>query len=467
MAFPRTGNTDYNRMMSLKTSQYDALICRAETQNRDNGGKPSKEEAVYYRDAAKVCEEIRDMNRSQRAVYNSWDGRAKDCRERMEEIMIALNPALAAPPAPAAAPASPFMQQTAPPPAARPAAQAAPAAPAAPVGGEAKPGRGVPKTTASGFTTYNAVKDVPADTIESWYKAQPAKGFESVSGMQELKERLMEVADNVGWTKTDEALGTSPVKTLFFYGPPGTGKSYIINAFAHELMDQGYKFLKLVGGDIHASLVGVAEKIVKIAFQEAVDNAPCILFIDEFDDVCLDRSLPGVEGHEKRLTVAFLQAYDALLAAQAPVILIGATNHPMKVDEAMLSRIVLMRMPLPDKPMRLEYFGDKFSLYTLEGLTIDDMAEMTDNYSFRDLSKVLNHVAERMKALGKEQFSVMDANGELDREASDARIADALKSGDLKLSRELFETALQTCPPSNNDKIMEELAEFEDRMNRL
>ncbi len=465
MAFGKMmGSTDYNKSMSLKTSQYDALICRAETLHRDNGNKPSKEEAICYRDAAKICEEIRDMNRSQRAVYSSWEGRAQDCLEMMEEIMVALNPALAVPQAPVSE--MPNMMQNAPAPAVRPAAPV----PAAPQGNaaEAKPGRGVPKTTASGFVTYNAVKDVPADTIESWYQPQPSSGFEGVSGMEDLKKRLMEVADNIGWTKTDETLGTSPVKTLFFYGPPGTGKSYIINAFAYELMEKGYKFIKLVGGDIHASLVGVAEKVVKIAFQEAADNAPCILFIDEFDDVCLDRSLPGVEGHEKRLTVAFLQAYDALLASQCPVILIGATNHPMKVDEAMLSRIDLMRMPLPDYEMRLVYFQDKYKTYVLEeGLTPEVMADVTDNYSFRDLMKVQNHIAERMKSIGKERYSVENEEGKLDMQKSDERIAEAIKSGELKLTREVFDAAIKARPASNNDKIMEELEEFERRMSGI
>lgn len=447
MAFSNIGNTDYNRTMSLKSGQYDALICKAETQNRDNGGRPSKEEAICYRDAAKICEEIRDLNRSQRAVYTSWDGRAQECCRKMEEIMIALNPSLANPPEKVLV-SNPAVQITPP-----------------PYVSKKSPAGNITEKNSSSFTTRNAVKDVPADVIESWYKPQPLKGFESVSGMNELKERLMEIADNVGWIETDEALGTSPVKTLFFYGPPGTGKSYIINSFAHELMNQGYKFIKLVGGDIHASLVGVAEKIVKIAFQEAVDNSPCILFIDEFDDVCIDRSMPGVEGHEKRLTVAFLQAYDALIASQKPVILIGATNHPMKVDEAMLSRIVLIRMPLPDYPMRLDFFNDKLSIYTFEGyLATEYMAEITENYSFRDLSKIIEFIGERMKKLGKERYSVTDENGNFVREKSDKLVAAAIKNGTLKLTKELFDSALDSCPPSCNDKIMEELADFEKNM---
>ena len=299
--------------------------------------------------------------------------------------------------------------------------------------------------------------------MKSW------QGFDDVTGMESLKERLIRETSQVGWTRVDNQLKISPVQSYFFYGPPGTGKTFLIRAFAHEMMekDENFHFIQLKGGDIHASLVGVAEKTVQIAFQEAVDNEPCLIFIDEIENVCVSRGKSSAEGHATRLTVAFLEAYNILLDSGKRVIFMGATNHPGQVDEAMMDRIKLIKVPLPDEPARKNYFTKAFENLVLEdGFTIDDMVDASDNYSYRDLNRLSESIAFTMKDALIADYRVFDEDGKLDQDASDLAASKALAAGEVLLTRAMFEQTQKENPPSDKSRIREELREFEERTAR-
>ncbi|MCD7760205.1 MAG: ATP-binding protein, partial [Clostridiales bacterium] len=283
--------------------------------------------------------------------------------------------------------------------------------------------------------------------------------------MEDLKAQLIDEAATFGYNRTDEMLEIDLLQSYLFYGPPGTGKTFLIEAFAHKMMDEfGFKFIQLNGGDIHASLVGVAEKTVNIAFQEAIDNAPCIFFIDEVEGVCVGRSSGKAEGHEKRLTVAFLEAYSMLKESGKRVVFMGATNHPGQVDEAWMDRIKKkMRIPLPSEEAREFYFAHKFGSLMLEdGFTFGDMAADTDNYSYRDLDSLRDTMAVRMKKQAIDACAVYDADGKVDPEQTDLAVSEALENGDVRLTRALFDATRAELPPSDKTKIRKELEEFEE-----
>ena len=122
-------------------------------------------------------------------------------------------------------------------------------------------------------------------------------------------------------------------------------------------MKSDYKYLKLCGADILSRFVGDGEKVVKRLFEEARDNAPCIVFVDEIDGVCKDRNLPNLPEYSRTLTTAFLEGYNSIIETTLkseenqepkPIIFIGATNYPGLVDNAMMDRVELLRVPLPD-----------------------------------------------------------------------------------------------------------------------
>ena len=145
-----------------------------------------------------------------------------------------------------------------------------------------------------------------------------------------------------------------------------------------------------MGSDILSRYVGEAEKIITRLFEEAEKNAPCIVFIDEVDGVCKNRSQPNLPEYAASLTTAFLTGYNRINSSDKPIIFIGATNYPNQVDNAMLDRVELVRVPFPDTDARESAFRRQFSkLITLEdGFTFEDIADATATYNFRDIDRL-------------------------------------------------------------------------------
>ena len=433
----------YIQTMDEKTTRYTNLVRRAERINRDQNGKPSKEEANFYYEASKVCDEIMNMNLSQRAVYEQWRYRKLDCEENIKRITDILAPA---PPTPAPDRAEQKIQSRE----------------------KNMPDSQPTGKSKSGFTTNYATKEVPAEMIEKWFQDASGTGFEKIIGRTDLKERLMNEAANVGWDKVDAVLGINSVQCYFLYGPQGTGKTYLINAFASELKKKGFNFMQLTGSDIHNSYVGMAEKIVATAFAVAVEKEPCLIFMDEIDTLCAGKDSKA-EGHEKRLTNAFLEAYNKFKGSGKRLIFMGATNHPGSVEEAMLDRITLIKIPLPTEEDRKVYFDrmvknseTEAQLTLEEGFTTEEMAAVTDNHSYRDLDHLRDSMLSKLKAQVIAKYRVLDPEGNVDQKATDERASKAIVDGEIVLTRAIFEQAQKENPPSDKTKIRQELKEFEE-----
>lgn len=300
--------------------------------------------------------------------------------------------------------------------------------------------------------------DIPDEDVASWFKDAPKHSFKDVAGMNPVKEQLRECIKDAHMAKLKEYLQIPNLSSYFFIGPPGCGKTYIIRAFAHELMDKDYKFLSLVGSDILSRFVGEAEKIVTRLFEEAEKNAPCIVFIDEIDGVCKNRSLPNLPEYAASITTAFLTGYNQISASDKPIIFIGATNYPNQVDNAMLDRVELIRIPFPDKEARTHAFKMRFSsILTLDqDITFEDMAEMTDTYNYRDIDRLINKLKYMIvKKLSKDYSSNEEA------------AIDALSSGSFKVDRAMFTAAKNGCLPTPKDSIIKALDEWEESFNNM
>lgn len=320
------------------------------------------------------------------------------------------------------------------------------------------------------FKTKNANADVSAETIRSWYQKdlEHLRGFEDLVGMDELRQRLMDEAASIGWDLIDKDLHISPVQSYFLYGPPGTGKTTFINAFAKEMSKQGFRYIKLTGSQIHNSLVGVAEKIVTAAFDEAIDAAPCVIFIDEVEGVCANRSSSNTASHEKRLTNAFLEARNKMMNCGKRIIFFGATNHPSDVDPAMLDSVKLLYLPLPDEKSRESYFQYVYrNLPPEEGFSYGEMAAQTDNCSFREMGMLVSAVTTAIKQQVIRDYRVLEEAGEVDQKKTDEAAHAALSAKEVKLSRELFEAKLREYPPKDKSAVFESLKAFDGSLAGL
>lgn len=438
------GGTSFSKLMNEKIEMYKSLTLRAEMINRDNDGKPTVQEAERYAEASKVCEEIMNLNLSERATYEKWCRNLRDCEEKVRQIADILAPV----PEPQSAEEAYETQQT-----------------NCGTGKKVKVSNNkAEQKVESDFHTKNATKEVPAETIKKWYKEKPKHGLKDVVGMEKQKRLLEREAANLGWDRTDDALSISPTQRYFFYGPPGSGKTYLIEAFAHEMIEKGFSFIQLVGGEVHQSLVGVGEKTVQIAFQEAIDNAPSVIFIDEVENVCSTRGGANTQGHERRLTVAFLEALNNMKNSGKRIVFLGATNYPSQVDGAMRDRTHMVPVPLPNEEARAMYFKDQKELGVLpleDGLTYEYMADMTDNFSYRDMDRITDAIKIEAREIAIKKNTVLDENGNVDRKKSDIAASEAIKRGEVVITRDWFDQTRKDNPPSNKTEILEELLAFE------
>lgn len=445
--------SDLNRLVN----EYRGKIGRAESLKMDYQLNPKRsllvEQCQCYKDAADICGRLAQLYSHKEQDRNEWLENQADAERQMRRIVsLATNRPLPEEPdyfagmAPKVPEASnPFANKqptAAPQGGAQPQAQAQPQPqrPAAPKGKKAP--------------SPDGISD---EVVESWFRESPKHGFEAVAGMEDLVRQLRNYVRNVAAAKVKEHMGVGRIHSFFLYGPPGCGKTFVIKAFVHELMKQGYSYMFLTGGDIHNSLVGEAEKRVERAFLEAQRHAPCILFIDEIDSVCRNRSTPNIPNHAMATTTAFLNGYNNLVDSNENVIFIGATNYPNMVDAAMLDRVKMIQVPLPDLKAKANRFrmGLEGKVHNEPGFTYEDMADAADNYSYRDFGRLF---AELTDAMTEELTPIYGEDGDA--------MVNALTSGDYLLTRELFNKVLSAYHPSKKDEIIRSLDAWDDNIQK-
>lgn len=407
-------DNDYIRKMQTKENLCLAYMRQADDEFDRNGGKPSKEQCKLLQQAAYLRFEMARMSVGEERLYQQR--KLQELNRQIRDIARQIDPELAK-----------RME-------------------AANSQDKGKPqDKPVPGN-----------KSVDPAEVTGWFKEAPKQSFADVSGMTELKEQLRGCIQDLRIAELKAYLKMKQIHSFFFYGPPGCGKTYIIKAFAHELMDKDYKFLSLEGSDILSKYVGDAEKIVAQVFEEAQKNAPCIVFFDEVDGVCKSRSLPDLPNYAASLTTAFLTGYNRIDESEKPIIFIGATNYPRQVDNAMLDRVELIRVPLPDADARAAKFArDLEGLVPLEdGLTYARMAQETETYNYRDIDRLIA----KMKTMMVKQL--MKDYG------TEAKALAALKAGEYKISVALFDEARHSCLPTPKDGILREIDQWEEQIKR-
>ena len=165
-------------------------------------------------------------------------------------------------------------------------------------------------------------------------KESPKVTFADVAGADEAVEELHEIKDFLKDPARFQAVGARIPKGVLLYGPPGTGKTLLARAVAGEA---GVPFYSISGSDFVEMFVGVGASRVRDLFEQAKQNAPAIIFVDEIDAVGRHRGAGLGGGHDERE-----QTLNQLLVemdgfdVKTNVILIAATNRPDILDPALL-----------------------------------------------------------------------------------------------------------------------------------
>ena len=226
-------------------------------------------------------------------------------------------------------------------------------------------------------------------------KDMPKTTFSDVAGADEAVEELYEIKDFLQNPTRYQALGAKIPKGVLLYGPPGTGKTLLARAVAGEA---GVPFFTISGSDFVEMFVGVGASRVRDLFEQAKNNSPCIIFVDEIDAVGRQRGAGLGGGHDEREQTLnqLLVEMDGFGDRQG-IILIAATNRPDILDPALLrpgrfdrqipvgnpdmaGRRAILRVHAKGKPIDSD-------------ADLDGLAKRTPGMSGADLANVVNEAA--------------------------------------------------------------------------
>ncbi|CAE6518158.1 unnamed protein product, partial [Rhizoctonia solani] len=205
------------------------------------------------------------------------------------------------------------------------------------------------------------------------------------------------------------------VTGALFFGPPGTGKTHLARAIAKE---SGSRMISVKPSDILNKWVGQSEKIVNALFTLARRLKPCIIFIDEIDSLFGSRSANDHSPWRNDLLTQFAQEMDGMYTSD--VVVIGTTNRPFDIDDAMLRRLPCrILIDLPDQSAREAILKILLKEEQLESdIDLKELAKQTMRYSGSDLKNVCVMAAyESAKDLANLPW--VTGKSDIDTEASD------------------------------------------------
>jgi transitional endoplasmic reticulum ATPase len=228
-------------------------------------------------------------------------------------------------------------------------------------------------------------------------KGLPRTTYEDIGGLHEEIQRVREMVElPLRHPELFQRLGIEPPKGVLLHGPPGCGKTLLARAVANE---SEANFYSINGPEIMSKFYGESEARLREIFQQAQQNAPSIIFIDELDAIAPKRE--EVTGEVERRVVAQLLALMDGLSGRGNVIVIGATNRPGALDPALRRPGRFDReieIGVPDKQGRHEVLQiHTRGMPLAEDVDLKKLSEMTHGYTGADLSALGRETA--MKAL--------------------------------------------------------------------
>ena len=234
--------------------------------------------------------------------------------------------------------------------------------------------------------------------------------FDNVAGQDEAKEALSELVDFLHNPKKYTEIGAKLPKGALLVGPPGTGKTLLAKAVASEAE---VPFFSISGSAFVEMFVGLGAAKVRDLFKQAVEKAPCIIFIDEIDTIGKKRDGSGFSGNDERE-----QTLNQLLSemdgfdAKAGVVILAATNRPDSLDPALLRPGRFDRripVELPDLKGRVEILKVHVKdIKKEENIDYEKIGRATAGASGADLANMVNEAALRAVRQGRDKMSERD-----------------------------------------------------------
>src|SRR6476469_8269500 len=268
--------------------------------------------------------------------------------------------------------------------------------------------------------------------------------YDDLGGMRDTIDALREMVElPLRHPELFQRLGVDPPKGVLLHGPPGTGKTLLARAVANE---SDAKFFHIAGPEIMGSAYGESERRLREIFEQASENAPSIIFIDEIDSIAPKRGQVTGEA-EKRLVAQLLTLLDGMEPRQNTVV-IAATNRPEAIDEALrrpgrFDREIVVGVP--DEPGRREVLGiHTRGMPLAPDVDLKDLSRRTYGFVGADLAALCREAA--LEAVRRIMPRINLAEATIPTEILDA----------LTVELRDFENALKRVQPSAMREVMVE-----------
>ncbi|MEE9429655.1 MAG: AAA family ATPase [Melioribacteraceae bacterium] len=231
------------------------------------------------------------------------------------------------------------------------------------------------------------VSQTSKPTIEKTLKKEVKKGqgFSAIAGMQDLKDMIkLDVIDALNEKERYAEYGLTIPNGMLLYGPPGCGKTFFAERMAEEIR---FNFYQIKPSDIQSKWVNASQENIKKLFDEARENAPSIIFVDELDALVPNRDNSSVNHMNTSAVNEFLAQMNN--CGDDGVFIIGATNRPNSIDPAILRAGRLDKviyLPPPDFDARRLMFKVYLKTRPTDlGLDYKGFATATENYVSSDI----------------------------------------------------------------------------------
>ena len=270
----------------------------------------------------------------------------------------------------------------------------------------------------------------------------PKVTYDDIGGLGDEVKKIREMVElPLRHPELFKRLGVEAPKGVLLHGPPGTGKTMLAKAVAGETSSN---FTYIGGPEIMSKFYGESEGKLREIFKEAEENAPSIIFIDEIDSIAPKRD--EVSGEEERRIVAQLLALMDGLKSRGKVVVIGATNRPNSIDEALRRPGRFDReieINIPDRNGRLEILQiHTRGMPLADDVNLDELADKTHGYAGADLSALAKEAA--MAALRR-------ILPDVDLEAEEIPV-DVLNR--IQVNKDDFKSALKDMQPSTMREVL-------------
>jgi transitional endoplasmic reticulum ATPase len=304
----------------------------------------------------------------------------------------------------------------------------------------------IASTSPGGTVVINDSTDVqisqkPAEQIREAGAGASAEGvpnvtYEDIGGLKRELERVREMIElPMRHPELFKRLGIEPPKGVLLHGPPGTGKTLIAKAVANEI---DAHFQTISGPEIMSKYYGESEEQLRDVFEEATENSPAIVFMDELDSIAAKRDEAGGDV-ERRVVAQLLSLMDGL-DERGEVVVIGATNRIDAIDPALRRGGRFDReieVGVPDRDGRKEILQvHTRGMPLTDDVDVDQYAESTHGFVGADIESLAKEGA--MNALRRIRPQI-----DLDAEEIDAEVLESLE-----VTNEDFKQALKGIEPS-------------------